>query len=69
MAIINPIKVQTPPCIGCGNAAILTVPAGEYAAWIHGVPIQQALPMLSVDEREQLITGTCPACWSEMFDD
>jgi len=29
--------------------------------------IQEAFPELSADDREMLISGTCPACWEKMF--
>ena len=32
-----------------------------------GAYIQDALPELDADKREQLITGTCPSCWTRMF--
>jgi hypothetical protein len=32
-----------------------------------GVLIQQAFPNLSSEDRERIMTGTCPACWDEIF--
>jgi hypothetical protein len=29
--------------------------------------IQNALPSLTSDEREALMTGMCPSCWEKMF--
>jgi len=36
-------------------------------AWQRGTAIQKALPELSRDQREQLKTGICAACWSTML--
>ena len=35
--------------------------------WSAGVLIQNALPELSADQRELLISGTCGKCWDKMF--
>lgn len=41
----------------------------QFTLWCRGVHIQDAMPHLSVDEREILISGTCPECWGEIFGD
>jgi hypothetical protein len=33
-----------------------------------GAYVQDAFPYLSAPEREQLISGTHPKCWDEMFE-
>jgi hypothetical protein len=38
-----------------------------FQAWQSGEFIQDALPELSTDERELLISGICPKCWDVMF--
>jgi hypothetical protein len=35
--------------------------------WNNGMPIQQAMPHLSADEREFLMTGITPEEWREHF--
>ena len=37
--------------------------------WDHGVPIQDAMPNLTPDEREFIKTGITPKEWDEMFGD
>ena len=37
--------------------------------WDHGVPIQDAMPNLTPDEREFIKTGITPKEWEEMFGD
>lgn len=55
------------PCPFCHDVAELEVPTEGFMAWQSGELIQNALPELSADDREQLISGTCPKCWDELF--
>ena len=55
------------PCPWCLKEATLEVPFEGYQAWQRGDLVQNALPDLSADEREMLISGVCPACWDEQF--
>lgn len=67
--MIMPMKVEC-ICPLCGEVHIITVDAIDYIAWEVGdVLIQDALPYLSADEREMLISGICPECWAKMFGD
>ncbi len=61
------IKVTTKPCMECGKTSTLTVPTTGYYQWRRGDYIQNALPELTPDEREMLITGSHPDCWDKMF--
>ena len=36
-------------------------------AYIAGQYAQDAFPFLSPEDREQIISGTHPKCWQEMF--
>lgn len=63
------ITVKTVPCMGCEKSSVLEVDANGYRAWKMGAFLQHVLPELSDDERELLMTGTCPECWHEMFAD
>lgn len=54
-------------CIVCDKKSTLSVNEDEYNDWRSGTLIQKAMPSLSLDEREKLISGTCPECWDEMF--
>lgn len=54
-------------CPSCGESDIVTVFAADYKAWAYaGARAQDAFPYLSVGKREQLISGTCDACWDKM---
>ena len=38
-----------------------------YKAWQGGRLIQNVMPALTADQREMLISGTCPRCWDNLF--
>ena len=54
-------------CRFCDNLYTLEADETDVCNWQDGVLIQTAMPYLSDDERELLISGTCPDCWTEMF--
>ena len=55
-------------CVKCHAQKVLHVPAEPFKAWQrHELKIQDALPMLSADDRELLISGLCPDCWNKLF--
>ena len=54
-------------CPFCQKLAEVEVPFEGFMAWQSGELIQNAMPELSADSREQLISGTCPRCWDETF--
>lgn len=66
MTIETCIEVVT-VCPVCGEETVLLVPCDGYYAWLGGECIQNALPSLTADEREMLISGICPECWGKMF--
>ena len=43
----------------------LEITAKQYASWKSGIPIQQAMPHLSADEREFIMTGIPPGDWEK----
>lgn len=61
------LVVPTAKCVHCGEAGSITVDAKGYEEWKAGAFIQNALPELSADEREQLLTGTHGSCFDIMF--
>ena len=54
-------------CPFCGKAHTVEVEFTAYTAWLNGELIQNAMPNLSATEREQLISGLCPACQKSIF--
>ncbi len=63
--------VQTPQCISCGQIGYVDdVKEKDYKVWMMSKDrpkIQDIFPYLNADQREQLMTGTHPACWNQMF--
>lgn len=54
------------PC--CGKITTVQVPMVGFCNWkFGGMPIQKAMPELSADVREALISGICPSCWDNIF--
>lgn len=65
MAAIGIVEVK---CIICGSAHIVKVPKIGYMLWRSGkASIQDALPGLSDDERELLLSNICPRCFDAAF--
>lgn len=54
-------------CTVCDHFSSVVVDLKGYYRWSRGEPIQNALPELSPEEREILITGAHPECWDKMF--
>ena len=54
-------------CEFCGDLSHTTVPGPGLWAWEHGEFVQVAFPTLTSDQREQVLTGTHPACWDATF--
>lgn len=52
-------------CVFCGKVHTLIVDRLRYEQWQTGSLIQVAFPDMSVDQREILISGTCPECWEK----
>jgi len=56
-------------CPFCYKKQDITVPLKEYEAWKHGMLIQDAMPSVSKEDRETLISGVCSTCWDQMMED
>lgn len=55
-------------CGECGKEFTVEAPDEDVQRWVEGELIQNALPQLSNEERELLISRTCNDCFTEMFD-
>ena len=68
---MSTIKINTNTCLHCGQQGFIEMSEDEYNrgidAFNEGELIQCAFPGLSVDQREQIISGTHPKCWNELF--
>lgn len=57
-------------CPMCGKQYVVRVHYPSLMRWVEGkAHIQDALPLLSGDDLEALISGTCADCWERMFGD
>lgn len=54
-------------CRMCDQSREITVPVDGYLAWRRGGYIQEVMPTVSAEDREQLISDTCPTCWDKLF--
>ena len=68
------MKVDSKPCPFCSTVTPVEVDEGHYRRWQEDRAtggryrhIQNAMPELSADERELLISGTCSKCWERVF--
>ncbi len=53
------------PLSGLENTLTIDCDVIEYALWKRGMLIQDAMPDVSTDEREFLMTGIYPGEWDE----
>lgn len=58
---------STRECLHCGKPGFINVEETELFAWLTGTPAQEAFKSLPVEAREQIISGTHPKCWEEIF--
>jgi hypothetical protein len=65
------VEVMTPVCRICGKWDFVAVRAGDLERYRANpsMLIQEAFPEMPIERREQLISGTHPACWDVMFSD
>jgi hypothetical protein len=54
-------------CHMCKGRTSFRVSRDGFQAWRDGSLIQKALPELSKDQRELMISGTCPTCFDKLF--
>ena len=54
-------------CVQCKETQHLTVGTADLTNWENGELIQNAMPYLTADEREVLISGICGTCFDNMF--
>ena len=55
------------PITGEVNVMTLAITAGQLAAWRGGELIQDAMPTLSAEEREFLVSGCTPEDWQQLW--
>lgn len=61
--------IITPTCVHCGRTGQVELSTEDADKLMHGTGlIQNDLPHIDAPTREQLMTGTHPACWDKMMD-
>lgn len=62
-------KITIPvKCRCCGTEYKIRVYPEDLSAFNRGDKlVQEAFPYLSPDDRELLLTRTCPVCWDKLF--
>lgn len=58
---------KTSPLTGKSNSVIMDVTQEQIDLWKSGVLIQDAMPQLSLDEREFIISGYLPNEWDQLW--
>ena len=58
---------RTSPISGQVNTLEIDVTPEQLAAWQAGTLIQRAMPHLTADEREFIMTGITASEWDELF--
>lgn len=53
-------------CPFCKKENVVTVGYDDYEKYENGAKAQDCFPYLSADDRELLISGICPECWSDI---
>lgn len=56
-------------CPKCNKPSYVDIPKEAYEKWQFGMCIQNAWPDGSAIDREVLISGICPECQKETFED
>jgi hypothetical protein len=62
-------EVDNPTCHVCGNGSKVTVDWLKYLVWQGGGLIHKVFPDLSPGQREMMMTGIHPFCWTQLFGD
>ena len=57
------------PCRICKTVHVITLDAADWSAYNQGMLIQDAMPNVSKNSRELIISGTCGICFDNLFGD
>jgi hypothetical protein len=56
-------------CVFCGKEHLTEMPFEKYVRWHNGEHLQKVFPDWTPDQREIVISGTCPQCWEQNMSD
>ena len=54
-------------CVVCGKEREIKVPKEDYERWKAGLFIQEAMPTVSAEDREFLMSDVCSECFDNLF--
>lgn len=55
-------------CMFCDEIRVLNVPYAGYQQWLSGYKhIQDALPEVSPEDREMIVSKMCDTCWYDLL--
>jgi len=60
---------RTSPVTAAVNTLELDITMDQYSRWRGGELIQNAMPNLSADDREYIMTGMTPEDWAKLNSD
>jgi hypothetical protein len=63
------MTITSKRCSFCGKTHLIEVDRGALGRWQNGALIQEAFPEMAPEDREVLISGTCPECWDTFMGD
>lgn len=55
------------PCSECDDRISFDVESFHWREWMHGKPVNEAFPELSINNREFLQTQICIECRNKLF--
>ena len=61
------ITYVTPNCTVCEKSSSIDLDSEDIARWKEGSLIQDVWPDMTPEDREILISGTHPECWTALF--
>ena len=74
MQLINIAKIQeglysveSIPCPLCGESCKLEITGQQLWAYNNNAHVQEVMPEVAPEIREQFISGTCSTCWDKIF--
>jgi len=64
---VNTYLYGTGRCDLCGDIGEVEIPLDGFYALMNNVVIQEALPTVKKELREQIRSGIHPECWQETY--
>jgi len=54
-------------CPFCKKEHVMVVSTLNWVQRLQGALVQEAFPEMSAEDRERVVSGTCPKCWDKFF--